>query len=299
MTISALRIIAGAGVLAAGLLIVGPAVVPVLAQTGDATDSGGGSDGDSPPSFGTESAPAIDGGGSSATDGSGHPTSTIGNGRNDVVDPTGTGDGGGVRVGETRPSPKFDPLLVPFTALNDILRALSQPKPKPMPAPAFRMQQEAPVIDAAPDPGGGGSESMAAVSDGPKAFEVPLVSAPRMPVPPELRRLPAPAAAGREPAAASAPSVVGARTPVLRGSLPASGESATVSRSLTSGASGQPAQVSYPRYLRTPTAAELSMVALPGVAGLIVLTLSGGVIGYRQANSARFIRTSAAARFMP
>lgn len=291
---------AGAGVLAAALLIGGPAVVPVLAQTGDATDSGGGSDGESPPAFGTESAPATDGPGSGGTpDGSGHPTSTIGNGRNDVphrnVDPTATGEGGdGVRIGETRPSPKFDPLLIPFSALNDILRALSQPKPKPAPAPGFRMQQEAPVIDATPEPGGGGSEPMAAVSDGPKAFEVPLVSAPRMPLPPKLGRLPA--AAGPEPAAANPPSVVGARTPVLRGSLPPSGESVTVSRSLTS---GQPAQVSYPRYLRTPTAAELSMVALPGLAGLIVLTFSGGVIGYRQANSARFIRTSAAARFMP
>src|SRR5690242_1191422 len=110
---SALRVIAGVGLLAAGLLVGGPAVVPVLAQTGDATDSGGGSDGDSPPGYGVESAPRIDGDG--APDGSGHPTSTIGDGRNDVVDPTATGEGAsGVRVGETRPSPKFDPLLIPF-----------------------------------------------------------------------------------------------------------------------------------------------------------------------------------------
>jgi hypothetical protein len=34
------------------------------------------------------------------------------------------------------------------------------------------------------------------------------------------------------------------------------------------------------------------------VAGLLVLTFSGGLIGYRQANSARFIRTQSAARFL-
>jgi uncharacterized membrane protein (UPF0136 family) len=37
---------------------------------------------------------------------------------------------------------------------------------------------------------------------------------------------------------------------------------------------------------------------LAGAAGLLVLTFSGGIIGYRQANSARFIRTQSAARFL-
>ncbi len=70
----------------------------------------------------------------------------------------------------------------------------------------------------------------------------------------------------------------------------------TVARQLTP-MSGQATRAGYPRYLRTPTAGELSVVALPGVAGLMFLTFSGGVIGYRQANSARFIRTAGAARF--
>jgi hypothetical protein len=62
--------------------------------------------------------------------------------------------------------------------------------------------------------------------------------------------------------------------------------------------SGQSARPGQPRSLRNPTVGELSVVALPGVAGLLFLTFSGGVVGYRQANSTRFIRTTPAARFL-
>jgi uncharacterized membrane protein (UPF0136 family) len=37
---------------------------------------------------------------------------------------------------------------------------------------------------------------------------------------------------------------------------------------------------------------------LPGATGLLFLTVSGGLIGYRQANSVRFIRTQDADRFL-
>ena len=57
-------------------------------------------------------------------------------------------------------------------------------------------------------------------------------------------------------------------------------------------------RLGYPRSLREPTAGELALVALPGLAGLLVFTLSGGVIGYRQANSAHVFRTQSAARFL-
>jgi hypothetical protein len=62
--------------------------------------------------------------------------------------------------------------------------------------------------------------------------------------------------------------------------------------------SGQATRLGYPRYLREPTTGELALLALPGVAGLMVLTLSGGFIGYRQANSARMFRAQSAARFL-
>lgn len=51
--------------------------------------------------------------------------------------------------------------------------------------------------------------------------------------------------------------------------------------------------------MTSPTLTEIAAVALPGVAGLLFLTFSGGMIGYRQANSARFVRTAGAERFLP
>jgi hypothetical protein len=62
--------------------------------------------------------------------------------------------------------------------------------------------------------------------------------------------------------------------------------------------SGQATRLGYPRYLRTPTAGELAAVALPGATGLLFITFSGGVIGYRQANSVRFLRAQGAERFL-
>jgi hypothetical protein len=82
---------------------------------------------------------------------------------------------------------------------------------------------------------------------------------------------------------------------VIRGSVQPTVEPAATT--LTS-MSGQATRLGYPRSLRNPTAAELAVLALPGTAGLVLLTLSGGVIGYRQANTARFIRTQSTARFL-
>jgi hypothetical protein len=62
--------------------------------------------------------------------------------------------------------------------------------------------------------------------------------------------------------------------------------------------SGEAARLGYPRILRNPTVGEIAAVALPGVTGLMFLTFSGGFIGYRQANSGRFIRTQGAERFL-
>ncbi|MDT5018921.1 MAG: hypothetical protein QOD39_5081 [Mycobacterium sp.] len=324
---SALRIIACAGALATGLLLGGPGFVPAVADTGDSTDSGGidsASVPDNPenaPDFGGGDAPA---GGPS--DGANHPTSTIGDGRNDVVDPNapitgGEGPGAGDRMpakyrpllipilripsaeefaapGWTPPSAYFSTIEVPVVSLQDIFNALIQPTPKPQPSPAFRTQEEAPVVDATPG-GGDGSDGVPAAVAGPPVFEAPLVVAPRMPIArlPELAPLGASAVKGTSPMAGEQ-AVVGANTPLIRGSLPPSGTSVTAAEPFTP-MNGRVTQVGYPRYLRNPTVGELSMVALPGVAGLMMLTFSGGVIGYRQANSARFIRGADAARFLP
>lgn len=49
----------------------------------------------------------------------------------------------------------------------------------------------------------------------------------------------------------------------------------------------------YPQYLRSARMTQVATVALPGLAGLIALTASGSVIGYRQANSGRYLRSEA------
>ena len=36
----------------------------------------------------------------------------------------------------------------------------------------------------------------------------------------------------------------------------------------------------------------------PRIVGLILLTFGGGVVGYRQANSLRYVRTAGAERFL-
>ena len=43
----------------------------------------------------------------------------------------------------------------------------------------------------------------------------------------------------------------------------------------------------------------MSGAAMPGVAGTLLLTFGGGVIGYRQASAGRMVRMSGAARYLP
>jgi hypothetical protein len=259
--------------------------------------------------------------GAGGADDDNRPTSTIGNGRNDVVDPNEPiEDGPGseakparkfqstIRIpvfrlptteefeapGLTPPSAYFGTAEVQVPFLDEVLGVFAQPEPQPPPGPAFRTQQEAPVLDAGTGDGGG-IDQLGAAGAAPPVLSPPLVVAP-----PRLagaRPSPIGGSAARVTAAPTGelPAVAGANTPLIRGSLPPSG--LTMTRPLSS-MSGQ-ARAEAPRFLRNPSAGELSIIALPGVAGLMFLTFSGGVIGYRQANSARFIRTAGAARFLP
>jgi hypothetical protein len=60
-----------------------------------------------------------------------------------------------------------------------------------------------------------------------------------------------------------------------------------------------PRQQGYTNYLRSAGLSEMAGAALPGVAGILLMTLGGGVIGYRQANAGRMVRTTSAARYLP
>ena len=185
---------------------------------------------------------------------------------------------------------------IPVPTLQEFLQSLAiNPTPAP-PGPSIRTQQEEPVVDAATGTttsGGGGGGGMMS--------EAPVVRAPLVAAVPRVATV---GGAGNRPVEALAapapgvtqPGTAGARTPVIRGSLPSSAEASP--QSVSTPLSGAPARLGYPRALTNPTVAELAAVALPGVAGLLLVTFGGGVIGYRQANSVRFVRTSGAERFL-
>jgi hypothetical protein len=102
------------------------------------------------------------------------------------------------------------------------------------------------------------------------------------------------------PAAATSEGLVagGAAPPVLRGSevRPGTQGAETPLNNATS-QSNSPLQQGFVQYPRNARMVQLTSVALPGLAGLLALTASGGVIGYRQANSFRYLRSDAS-RFL-
>jgi hypothetical protein len=253
------------------------------------------------------------------------PVSTVGNGRDDVdaksTDEEKKKNETSVRANKFRgsfaipilriptraelPASGFpDPTLflttveIPVPTLADVFAAIQpQPQPTPVPGPAFRTQEEAPPVA---DSGGGGVDPLSiGVAAKPPVLQAPMVIAPlRIPLPPAPRPvapLGAAATAGPTQVIATDIAAAGVRAPVLRGSLPPTGESAATPLTRMT---GQPTALGYPRYLRNPTAGELAVVALPGAVGLLVLTFGGGFIGYRQANSAQLIRAESAARFL-
>lgn len=196
----------------------------------------------------------------------------------------------------------YTTIAIPVPTLEEFLQALRVvPAPAPAPGPAFRIQEEAPpVADATTGTttagGGGGGGAMAE----PVVFRAPLVSVPRAStVAGRPTKTPPGAPAGTAaPPGVTQPGVAGVRTPVIRGSVaPTPGATAPLPATPAGGQS--PRAGAYTRGMTSPTLAEIAAVALPGVAGLLFLTFSGGMIGYRQANSARFVRTAGAERFLP
>ena len=57
-------------------------------------------------------------------------------------------------------------------------------------------------------------------------------------------------------------------------------------------------RLGYQRYLRTAKVTDMAVVALPGVVGLVLMTVSGTVIGHRQARAGHMLRHNGAERFM-
>lgn len=58
-------------------------------------------------------------------------------------------------------------------------------------------------------------------------------------------------------------------------------------------------RIGYSDYLRTAEVSQIIAAAVPGVAGIVLLTTAGGFVGYRQAKAGRAVRTIGTSRFLP
>ncbi|MFY9922474.1 MAG: hypothetical protein WAL26_29435 [Mycobacterium sp.] len=203
--------------------------------------------------------------------------------------------GGGDWWNAERIVSRFEDVMRPYLAMS------RKPEPEPVPAPAFRggAPEPEPVLDASGGVTGGGSDYQATGFGGAPVLSAPIIA---MPVPP-------PAAArfpSLSPAATSAPGV-GSAAARAAGAEPAANgtgsRTAGGQEQLPAGTvkamSGQAPRQGYTDYLRSPGLPQLAGAALPGVAGILLMTLGGGIIGYRQADAGRMIRTSGAARYLP
>lgn len=194
-----------------------------------------------------------------------------------------------------------------FATFNSLIAdayAPYNPWRKPQPAqptePSLTMRtfQEGPVLDVdGTTDGGDGVTTVSAGSGG----DLPVLQAPPVVIPRAAVTNP-PGATIRGtspiPEVASAGSA-GAQTPGLRGTVASTGTAAVdpalpVSAGTAASPMGTPAvRQGYAQSLRVARTGEIAVVALPGVAGLLALTFSGGLIGYRQANSGRYLRQEA------
>jgi hypothetical protein len=57
-------------------------------------------------------------------------------------------------------------------------------------------------------------------------------------------------------------------------------------------------RIGYTEYLRKAGLSQVAALAVPGVAGMLVLTGAGGLVGYRQAKAGRAVHTGGTARFV-
>jgi hypothetical protein len=57
-------------------------------------------------------------------------------------------------------------------------------------------------------------------------------------------------------------------------------------------------RIGYTDYLRNAGLSQVAALAVPGVAGMLVLTFAGGFVGYRQAKAGHAVHTSGTARFV-
>jgi hypothetical protein len=202
----------------------------------------------------------------------------------------------------------------PFTTVvisaptGSIVRAYGQPQPEPTPSPSFRTSEvpaDKPDVEVIDSSGQGGSGYEPTGDSQPIRAPVvivpPPVAPPRPVTPPNAPPVIPPVAVtppggGRVGSQAQAPnSIVAGAPPRMREPAP------TPAPAPATGAVPveiRATRVGYQQYLRTAKASDIAVVALPGVAGLMLITMSGVVIGQRQARAGHMLRHGGAARFM-
>ena len=200
----------------------------------------------------------------------------------------------------TDPFKAYTTIEQTFATFNSLIAdayAPYDPTPAPAPGPQMRTFTEGPVLDV---DGTGGGDAITLVAAGGAGGDLPVLQAPPVVVP---RPLPPSAPSRTVRGVSPVPEVIaggsaGVSAPALRGSITQTG-TATAAEPLPAGVTatsplGTPAvRQGYAQSLRVARMGEIAIVAVPGVAGLLALTFSGGVIGYRQANSGRYLREDA------
>jgi hypothetical protein len=161
---------------------------------------------------------------------------------------------------------------------------------QPPATPPYRQEPAEPGVPAEPDvinATTGIGKAPLPYADTPPVLSAPLIVAPggsagnggaataRVPL--------------REPSAGKS-----APESVIRGSVPAAGEPLPATASLAQ----MSFRLGYSEYLRTAGVAQIVAVAVPGLAGILLLTAGGGFIGYRQAKAGHAVRTEGIARFL-
>jgi hypothetical protein len=174
------------------------------------------------------------------------------------------------------------------------------PEPAPAPAPAFRTEsiEPEPVIDATGGvAGGGGSDYQPLGFGAAPVLRAPVIAVPVLPTA-AVRFGAAPAAEPAGPGTGLARGGGNEVVTLASGIRPDGTQGSPPAGTVTSMA-GQVPRQSFTEYLRKPGLPQVVGAALPGLAGILLMTYSGGVIGYRQARAGWMVRTTAAARFLP
>ena len=303
-------------------LLAGASSAVAAADTGDSAGSGSTNSSDSANGTG-QSADHTDAttysGGANANTAADQPGSTAQDRTGSAAESDGAAESGGAEGGEKKPvddnsgtdkGPRDKtinraPILLPEAPPPVNLGPLPQEVPLPPLAPVLPPTDLPPGLPAEPGPVDATTLGASAVlhhGNEPPVLAAPVIVAPVPVMPgPILGASIAPRATFGGPAFTSSPRW--AREPAPRIRQPSTSEALLREPPATNAsrtARGQTFKESgYPNeYMRSPRLSEMAAGALPGVAGMLIMTASGVCLGYRQAMAGRLLRTQGADRFL-